>query len=88
MTPPESYADLWNRVCGKLKLVSPKNTPSVFFLIVAAAVKSGKSYAEAQYLIDDSFDKVAELKPNIMNCSTTVPRQPMRLRRARRISAF
>ncbi len=68
VTPPASYADLWKpEYAGKLKLVSPKNTPSVFFLIVAAAVKSGKPFSEAQYLVDDSFDKVAELKPNIMN---------------------
>ncbi|GAB4065545.1 extracellular solute-binding protein [Ancylobacter sonchi] len=68
ITPPDSYAELWKpEFAGKLKLVSPKNTPSVFFLIVAAAVKSGKPFAEAQYLVDDSFDKVAELKPNIMN---------------------
>ncbi|WAC27529.1 extracellular solute-binding protein [Ancylobacter sp. SL191] len=68
ITPPGSYADLWKpEYAGKLKLVSPKNTPSVFFLIVAAAVKSGKPFAEAQYLVDDSFDKVAALKPNIMN---------------------
>lgn len=66
--PPESYAELWKpEFAGKLKLVSPKNTPSVFFLIVAASVKSGKPFAEAQYLVDDSFDKVAELKSNIMN---------------------
>ena len=68
VTPPDTYAALWGpEFEGKLKLVSPKNTPSVFFLIVAAAVKSGKPLAEAQYLIDDSFDKVAALKPNIMN---------------------
>ncbi|WP_176084784.1 extracellular solute-binding protein [Martelella sp. HB161492] len=68
VTPPASYAELWGPdYKGQLKLVSPKNTPSVFFLIVAAAVKSGKPFAEAQYLIDDSFDKVAELKPNVMN---------------------
>lgn len=68
VSPPASYADLWTpEYAGKLKLVSPKNTPSVFFLIVAASIKSGKPFAEAQYLIDDSFDKVAELKPNIMN---------------------
>lgn len=68
ITPPESYADLWKpEYAGRLKLVSPKNTPSVFFLIVAAAIKSGKPFAEAQYLIDDSFDKVAEIKPNVMN---------------------
>ena len=68
IVPPETYAELWApKYEGALKLVSPKNTPSVFFLIVAAAVKSGKPLAEAQYLIDDSFDKVAELKPNVMN---------------------
>ncbi|MBD9528856.1 extracellular solute-binding protein [Paracoccus sp. PAR01] len=65
---PKTYAELWGDAYrGKLKLVSPKNTPSVFFLIVAAAVKSGKPFAEAQYLIDDSFDQVEALKPNIMN---------------------
>lgn len=43
ITPPATYAALWGpEYEGKLKLVSPKNTPSVFFLIVAAAVKSGK----------------------------------------------
>lgn len=68
VTPPATYAELWDpKYAGKLKLVSPKNTPSVFFLIVAAAVKSGKPLPEAQYLVDDSFDKVAELKPNILN---------------------
>lgn len=68
VTPPGSYADLWKpEWAGKLKLVSPKNTPSVFFLIVAAAVKTGKPLAEAQYDIDDCFDTVAAFKPNVMN---------------------
>lgn len=68
ITPPATYAELWDPVwAGKLKLVSAKNTPAMFFLIVAAAVKSGKPFAEAQYLIDDAFDKVAEIKPNIQN---------------------
>jgi putative spermidine/putrescine transport system substrate-binding protein len=74
ITPPASYADLWKPdYAGKLKLVSPKNTPSVFFLIVAAAVKSGKPFAEAQHLIDDSFDKVAAIKPNVMNLFDSGP---------------
>lgn len=65
---PTSYADLWDaKWAGKVKLVSPKNTPAMFFLIVAAAVKFGKPYAEAQYMIDDAFDKVAELRPNVQN---------------------
>jgi putative spermidine/putrescine transport system substrate-binding protein len=68
ITPPEKFADLWSpKWAGKLKLVSPKNTPSVFFLIVAAAVKTGKPFAQAQYEIDNAFDKVAELKPNVVN---------------------
>lgn len=68
VTPPDSYADLWTpKYAGKLKLVSPKNTPSVFFLIVAASLKSGKPFAQAQYEIDGAFDMVAELKGNVMN---------------------
>lgn len=65
---PTSYAELWNpKLAGKLKLVSPKNTPAMFFLIAAAAVKTGKPFAQAQYEIDNAFDKVAALKPNIQN---------------------
>ncbi len=65
---PTSYAELWDpKYAGKIKLVTPKNTPSVFFLIVAAAVKTGKPFAQAQYEIDNAFDKVAAIKPNIQN---------------------
>lgn len=65
---PASYADLWDKKYeGKLKLVSPKNTPSVFFLIATAAVVTGKPFSEAQYEIDKAFDKVAEIKPNVQN---------------------
>lgn len=65
---PASYADLWNpKWAGKLKMVSPKNTPAMFFLIAAAAVKTGKPFAQAQYDIDNCFDKVAAIKPNVQN---------------------
>lgn len=68
VTPPESYADLWGDAYrGNIKLVSPKNTPSMFFLIVAAAVKTGKPFAEAQYDIDSAWDQVEAIKPNIQN---------------------
>ncbi len=68
VTPPESYADFWDpAMAGNIKLVSPKNTPSVFFLIVAAAVATGKPFEEAQYEIDSAWDKVEEIKPNIQN---------------------
>ncbi|MGG5818069.1 extracellular solute-binding protein [Falsiroseomonas sp. HW251] len=66
--PPETYAELWeSRYRGKIKLVSPNNTPSMFFLIVAAAVETGKPFAEAQYEIDKAFDRVAAIRPNIQN---------------------
>lgn len=65
---PETYAELWEpRYRGKIKLVSPKNTPSIFFLIIAAALESGKPFQEAQYLIDGAFERVAALKPNVQN---------------------
>lgn len=66
--PPATYAELWEpRYRGKLKLVSPNNTPSMFFLIVAAAVETGKPFAEAQYEIDKAWDRIAALKPNVQN---------------------
>jgi len=66
--PPESYAELWDaRYRGKIKLVSPKNTPSMFFLIAAAAVETGKPLAEAQYLIDGAFERIAAFRPNVQN---------------------
>lgn len=65
---PASYADLWGpEYKGEIKLVSPKNTPSMFFLIVAAAVATGKPFEQAQYEIDAAWDKVAALKPNVQN---------------------
>lgn len=66
--PPESYAELWEpRYRGKIKLVSPRNTPSMFFLIIAAAVETGKPYAEAQYEIDKAWDRIAAIRPNVQN---------------------
>ena len=68
ITPPETYAELWESQWeGKVKLVSANQTPSMFFLIVAAAVKFNKPFAEAQYMIDDAFDKVEEFRPSVQN---------------------
>src|SRR5882762_6493715 len=50
MKPPASYADLWNpALARKVSLVGTKTTPSVFTVIAAAAVASGKPYKEAQF---------------------------------------
>lgn len=65
---PRRYADLWDpKYARNIKLVSPKNTPSMFFLIVAAAVATGKPFAEAQYEIDKAWAKIEEFKPNVQN---------------------
>jgi len=46
---------------------TPKQTFLLNILVIAAAVVTGKPYAEAQYLVDDStWAKLAELKPNLM----------------------
>ncbi|TBW40729.1 extracellular solute-binding protein [Siculibacillus lacustris] len=70
--PLESYADLWDpRFAGKVSLVGTKTTPSVFTVIAAAAVATGKPYKEAQYLADAAWPKLAELKPNVLKLYDT-----------------
>ena len=54
--PLESYAELWDpRFVGKVSLVGTQTTPSVFTVIAAAAVATGKPYKEAQYLADQGM---------------------------------
>ncbi|TCK30383.1 putative spermidine/putrescine transport system substrate-binding protein [Ancylobacter aquaticus] len=70
--PLESYAELWDpRFARKVSLVGTKTTPSVFTVIIAAAIASGKPYKEAQYLADQAWPKLKELKPNVLNLYST-----------------
>jgi putative spermidine/putrescine transport system substrate-binding protein len=70
--PLESYAELWDaRFAGKVALVTPKTTPSVFTVIAAAAIATGKPYKEAQYLADKAWPKLMELKPNVFKLYDT-----------------
>ena len=70
--PLESYADLWNpRFVRKFSMVGTKTTPSVFMIIAAAAIATGKPFKEAQYLADAAWPKLAELKPNVLNLYST-----------------
>ena len=70
--PLASYAELWDpRFKGKISLVGTKTTPSVFTIIAAAAVASGKPYKEAQYLAEQAWPKLKELKPNILKLYET-----------------
>lgn len=70
--PLESYADLWNpRFARKFSMVGTKTTPSVFMIIAAAAIATGKPFKEAQYLADAAWPKLTELKPNVLNLYST-----------------
>jgi putative spermidine/putrescine transport system substrate-binding protein len=70
--PLDSYAELWDsRFAGKVSLVGPKTTPSVFTVIAAAAIATGKPYKEAQYLADAAWPKLKDLKPNVLKLYDT-----------------
>jgi putative spermidine/putrescine transport system substrate-binding protein len=70
--PLESYADLWDpRFARQFSMVGTETTPSVFMVIAAAALATGKPYKEAQYLADQAWPKLRELKPNVLNLYNT-----------------
>ena len=48
-------------------MTSPKATQSLYLLIAAVSVETGKHYAEAQYMIEQAWDKMAALKPNVLS---------------------
>ncbi len=54
-SPVASYADLWDpRLRGWFLMETPKGTRSLYLLIAAVTVETGKPYAEAQYLIEQA----------------------------------
>lgn len=62
-----SYEQIWDRrFRRRLLLNTPRNTQSVLMLIVAAALATGKPLQEAQYLADEGWARLAELKPNVL----------------------
>ncbi len=50
----------------RILLNTPRNTQSVLMLIVTAALATGKPLKDAQYLVDQGWDKLAQLKPNVL----------------------
>ncbi|MGK3114302.1 extracellular solute-binding protein [Candidatus Pantoea formicae] len=68
MTKPiASYNEIFTpQFAHQMILNTPKNTQSILMLIVAAALATGKPLQEAQYEIDKGWDKLAELKNNVM----------------------
>ncbi len=63
----ESYEQIFDAKYRKqILLNTPKNTQSVLMLIVATSLATGKPLKEAQYLVDQGWDKLATLKPNVL----------------------
>src|SRR5260370_20958388 len=50
----------------RILLNTPRSTQSVLMLIVTAALATGKPLKDAQYLVDQGWDKLAQLKPNVL----------------------
>jgi putative spermidine/putrescine transport system substrate-binding protein len=70
--PLTSYADMWDPKYAKsISLCSTRSTPSVFMAIATAAVATGKPYKEAQYLVEQAWPKLRQLKPNVLKLYDT-----------------
>ena len=70
--PLQSYAELWeSRFRQRFLMQTPKNTQSVCLMIATAALVTGKPFQEAQYLIDQAWPHLAELKPSVMSIYDT-----------------
>lgn len=66
VAPIESWANLWDdRFRNRFMIITPTKSPSVLFLIATAAIVTGRPLNEAQDYIDQAWEKVAEIKPNI-----------------------
>jgi putative spermidine/putrescine transport system ATP-binding protein/spermidine/putrescine transport system ATP-binding protein len=66
--PLLSYGELWDeRFRQRFLMTSPKSTQSLYLLIAAVTLETGKPYAEAQYLIDNAWPKMTALKPNVLS---------------------
>ena len=62
-----SYAQVWDPKFSKRYLMTtPQYTQSLYMLIVAAALTTGKPLHEAQYVADQGWPHLAELKPNVL----------------------
>ncbi len=66
--PLTTYAELWEpRFRQKFLMTTPKATQSLYLLIAAASLITGKPLKAAQYEIDSVWPKMAELKPNVVS---------------------
>lgn len=62
-----SYGDLWqDRFRKGVLMITPKFTQSIYLLVATASLVTGKPLQEAQYVTDAAWNKMTELKPNIL----------------------
>jgi putative spermidine/putrescine transport system substrate-binding protein len=66
--PLTSYGDLWDpRLRNRFMMESPKATQSLYLLIAAVTLETGKPYAQAQFMIEQAWPKMQALKPNVLS---------------------
>jgi putative spermidine/putrescine transport system substrate-binding protein len=66
--PLASYGELWEpRFKARFLMESPKTTQSLYLLMAALTVETGKPYAETQYLIEQAWPKMEALKPSVLS---------------------
>jgi len=66
--PLGSYDELWDpRFRGRFMMESPKATQSLYLLIAAVSLETGKPYAQTQYMIEQAWSKMEALKPNVQS---------------------
>lgn len=66
--PLASYGELWDpRFRGRFMMESPKATQSLYLLIAAVSLETGKPYAQTQYMIEQAWPKMEALKSNVQS---------------------
>lgn len=70
--PLASYGDLWDaRYRGRYLMAPVKSTQSIYLLIAAVSVMTGKPYVQTQHMIDQAWPKMEALKPNVLSIVDT-----------------
>lgn len=70
--PLASYGDLWDaRFRSRFLMAPPNSTQSIYLLIAAVSVDTGKPYAQTQYMLDQAWPKMQALKPNLLSIADT-----------------
>lgn len=70
----DSWEALWAPEAeGRVILPSLQNTEGMWTLFVAAMLATGKPFEEAQYEIDAAFDKLGDLRDNLLSVYTQMP---------------